>query len=127
MTSKTLWLRITAFSGALAIMLGAFGAHGLKESISAEMLVIFETGVKYHFYHTLALLGLLAMSRENVLPKPLPAICLTWLIGIIIFSGSLYVLSISGIRWLGAITPIGGVAMIIGWLWLALSARKILK
>lgn len=127
MNAKILWLRITALSGALVIMLGAFGAHGLKESLSAEMMTIFETGIKYHFYHTLALLALLSFSKENVLLKPVQSICMTWLIGIIIFSGSLYLLAITEIRWLGAITPIGGVAMIIGWLWLAVSARKILS
>ncbi len=127
MSNKLLWLRITAVLGALAIILGAFGAHGLKEIISGEMLTIFETGVKYHFYHVLAMLALVGFCRSNRLPKPVPFICFSWLFGILVFSGSLYILSISGIRWLGAITPIGGVAMIIGWLWLAVSARKVMQ
>lgn len=125
MNSKIVWLRITAVCGGMAIILGAFGAHALKEMLTEEMLTIFETGVKYHFYHALAMLGLISYANQDMLPKPMPSILLCWLIGILIFSGSLYILSISGIRWLGAITPIGGVSMIIGWVWLAISAKKI--
>lgn len=125
MNAKTLWLRIAAICGGLAIVLGAFGAHGLKESISEEMLIIFETGVKYHFYHALAMLGLIAFAKQASIPKSMTGVCICWLFGILIFSGSLYILAISGIRWLGAITPIGGVLMIIGWFWLAISAKSI--
>lgn len=125
MNSKIFWLRITAICGGLAIVLGAFGAHALKETLTEEMLTIFETGVKYHFYHALALLGLIAYIKQDVIPKSMITILLCWFIGTLIFSGSLYILSVSGIRWLGAITPIGGVLMIVGWFWLAISARKI--
>lgn len=104
---------------ALAVALGAFGAHGLKNMLTDEMLDIFETGVKYHFYHAIGLLviGLVAQHMSE-------SLLLQWagwmmIAGILIFSGSLYILSIAGIRWMGAITPIGGVCFIISWILLA--------
>lgn len=106
---------------ALVVMLGAFGAHGLQSRLSAEMMEIFETGVQYHVYHALGLLavGLLAVH----IPDSSYLRWAGWLMlaGIIIFSGSLYVLSISGIRWLGAITPIGGVSFIAAWILMLLA------
>jgi uncharacterized membrane protein YgdD (TMEM256/DUF423 family) len=98
----------------IAVTAGAFGAHGLKTKISAEMLTIFEVGVRYHMYHALALFVVSwAYSRW---PNSLVTTS-GWLfiIGIILFSGSLYALSISGIRILGAITPFGGLAFLAGW------------
>jgi uncharacterized membrane protein YgdD (TMEM256/DUF423 family) len=99
----------------LAVALGAFGAHALKERLTPEMLTIYHTGVEYHFYHALGLLavGILA----NMLPE---SAALKWsgglmIAGILIFSGSLYVLSVTGERWLGAVTPVGGVALIAAW------------
>jgi len=111
-----LFLSIGAISGALAVMLGAFGAHGLKDKLSDKMLTNYMTGVEYHFYHTFAILavGLLAM---HVQPRLL-------VIGIILFSGSLYIMALTGITKLGAITPIGGLAFIIGWILLAITAFK---
>lgn len=108
---------------ALAVALGAFGAHGLKSQLSTDMLQTFKTGVEYHFYHALGLLliGILAVSYPSELVK-WAAILLT--AGIILFSGSLYVLAISGIKWLGAITPLGGISFIAGWLLLFLSVWK---
>ncbi len=112
-----------AISGFLSVALGAFGAHGLKNRLSAEMLAIFETGVRYQMYHALALLAVAwACSRW-------PG---TWsagsgwlfLAGTLIFSGSLYVLALSGVRWLGAITPLGGLAFLAGWLCLLVAAIK---
>lgn len=106
----------------IAVAAGAFGAHGLKSRISAEMLTVFEVGVRYHMYHALALLAVSwAYSRW-------PSSLVTtggWLfiIGIILFSGSLYALSLTGIRMLGAITPFGGLAFLAGWFclfWVAL-------
>lgn len=104
----------------LAVMMGAFGAHGLKAKLDADMLAVYQTGATYHMTHALALLacGLLALHlRDSVL--------LQWssrlfLVGIVLFSGSLYLLSVSGVRWLGAITPIGGTAFIIAWALMAL-------
>jgi uncharacterized membrane protein YgdD (TMEM256/DUF423 family) len=105
---------------ALAVAIGAFGAHGLKTRLSEEMMAIFKTGVEYHFYHALGLLliGILSMN--------LPSGLLNWsavfiFLGIVLFSGSLYVLAITGIKWIGAITPVGGLSFIAGWVMLFLS------
>ncbi|MFT3929712.1 MAG: DUF423 domain-containing protein [Spongiibacteraceae bacterium] len=116
-----MYLVIAAINGFLAVALGAFGAHGLKQKLSADMLAVYQTGVQYHFYHTLALFGVALLMLQ--LPQ---SALLRWsaglfLIGMIIFSGSLYVLAISGIRWLGAITPLGGVAFLAGWALLAIA------
>ncbi|WCK54418.1 DUF423 domain-containing protein [Aneurinibacillus sp. Ricciae_BoGa-3] len=108
----------------LSVALGAFGAHGLKGKISADMLAVYETGVHYHMIHAIALL-IIAFIGEKFIGTSLPAWS-GWLmqIGIILFSGSLYALSISGIRILGAITPIGGVAFLAGWVLLVIAAIK---
>ena len=118
-----LFLSIGSISGALAVMLGAFGAHGLKGKLSEKMLANYMTGVEYHFYHTFALLavGLLAMHFQSRL---LSASGWVFIIGIMIFSGSLYVLALTGITKLGAITPIGGLFFIIGWILLAAAVLK---
>ncbi len=119
-----LFMVIAALSGALSVALGAFGAHGLEARLSAEFLRTFETGVRYQFYHTLALLAVVvAIGRWP--SSSLPVIA-GWLFiaGIVVFSGSLYLLVMTGTRWLGAITPIGGVAFIAGWLLLALAAWR---
>ena len=118
--AKTL-LMVAAISGLLAVVIGAFGAHGLKGRIATDLMAIFQTGVQYHFYHTLALL------LVGILMLQFPQISLLkwsgWLFiaGIVIFSGSLYALAITDIKWLGAITPIGGVAFIAGWLTMAIA------
>jgi uncharacterized membrane protein YgdD (TMEM256/DUF423 family) len=108
---------------ALAVALGAFGAHGLKSQLSTDMLQTWKTGVDYHFYHGLGLLliGILAVSYPSELVK-WSAILLT--AGIVLFSGSLYALAISGIKWLGAITPLGGISFIAGWVLLFLAVWK---
>lgn len=113
-----------AIAMALAVALGAFGAHGLKNKLSQEMLAVFETGVQYHFYHGIGLLivGLLAQYMPN-------SAMLEWsgwlmMFGILIFSGSLYLLAVSNIRWIGAITPIGGLCFIASWIFLALAVWK---
>jgi uncharacterized membrane protein YgdD (TMEM256/DUF423 family) len=118
-----IFLSLGSISGALAVMIGAFGAHGLKGQLCDQMLAIYKTGVEYHFYHTLALLGigLLALNYES---KLLTASGWSMVAGIIIFSGSLYALSISGVKILGAITPIGGLCFIAGWVLLALAVWK---
>ena len=114
---------IASFALALAVIVGAFGAHGLKSRISPDMLQVYKTGVEYHFYHALGLLliGVLAMQAPSTyLNIAAGFICA----GIVIFSGSLYVLAITGIRWIGAITPIGGMSFIVGWIFLALAFLK---
>ena len=113
-----------ALLGILAVAIGAFGAHGLKELlITNGRLDVFETAVKYQFYHALALLivGVLSEKLDGVGMKRV-----TWsfLGGVIIFSGSLYVLAITNISWLGAITPIGGVLMILGWVFMIAGIAK---
>ncbi|WP_101758556.1 DUF423 domain-containing protein [Oceanicoccus sp. KOV_DT_Chl] len=117
------FLLIAAISGLMAVAIGAFGAHGLKARLTEDLMAVYQTGVQYHFYHTLALMlvGTLALQ----MPMPL----LNWsgclfIVGMIIFSGSLYLLALTGIKWLGAITPLGGVAMIAGWLSLAVAVYK---
>ena len=108
---------------ALAVALGAFGAHGLKAHLSTEMLQTYKTGIEYHFYHALGLLfiGVLSISYPSGLLN-WSAILLA--IGIVFFSGSLYVLSISGIKWIGAITPLGGLCFIAGWVLLFVAVWK---
>jgi len=111
-------------SGLMAVIIGAFGAHGLKDRVAEDLLVIYQTGVQYHFYHTFALLAV------SLLLLRYPQVgLLNWrggffIIGTMIFSGSLYVMALTGFRWLGAITPIGGVVLIIGWLMLVAAACK---
>ena len=108
---------------AAAVAIGAFGAHGLKAHLAAEMLTVYKTGVEYHFYHALGLLlvGVLAVIMPNVYLK-WSAIFLS--VGIILFSGSLYALAVSGIKWLGAITPLGGLSFIAGWVFLFVAVWK---
>lgn len=109
----------------LAVALGAFGAHGLKERLTPEMLAVFEVGVRYHFYHGLALLAL-TLAPGRLWGSPWAGRAgLAWIVGVAVFSGSLYLLSVTGVRWLGAITPIGGVAFILGWIFAMLGARQL--
>jgi uncharacterized membrane protein YgdD (TMEM256/DUF423 family) len=108
----------------LAVASGAFGAHALKSKLTKEMLTIFETGVHYHFLHALGLIltGIIALKISDSNLVNWSGIFL--LLGIIIFSGSLYVLSLTGIRMIGAITPIGGISFLAGWILLAIAALK---
>ncbi|MDG2047799.1 MAG: DUF423 domain-containing protein [Halioglobus sp.] len=120
------FITLASFSGMSAVLFGAFGAHALKGRLDEHALNVFETAVQYHFYHTLALLvvGVMALSHsQTVLLKSSG-----WLfvIGILVFSGSLYLLSFTGMRWLGAITPLGGLALIAGWACLAAAGWKLM-
>lgn len=122
-------IKIAALLGALAVALGAFGAHGLKQRLDAEALQVYQTGVTYQFYHVLALLavGLLQLHNAN---KLLRWSANLFVAGIILFSGSLYALTIfklegiEGFRFIGAITPIGGLMFIAGWIMLFVGAAK---
>ncbi len=116
-------LMIASVLLALAVSLGAFGAHGLKSQLSTDMLQTYKISVDYHFYHALGLLfiGILAVSFPSELLKWSAILIIA---GIILFSGSLYVLAISGIKWLGAITPLGGLSFIAGWVLLFLAVWK---
>jgi len=108
---------------ALGVLLGAFGAHALKNILSPEVLAVYKTGVEYQFYHALGLL-LIGVIGFQVKSKYLQWSGLFISIGIILFSGSLYVLSISGIKVIGAITPIGGLSFVAGWIFLAIAIIK---
>jgi uncharacterized membrane protein YgdD (TMEM256/DUF423 family) len=118
-----MFLRIGAVLAGLGVALGAFGAHGLRDRLSPEMLAVFETGVRYQMYHALALLVVgLAWARW-------PSTMLVtggWLfvVGIALFSGSLYLLAITGTRWWGAVTPLGGLAFLAAWVLMALAITK---
>jgi len=105
---------------ATAVSLGAFGAHGLKKIISVDMLVIYQTGVQYQFYHALGLLGVAFIAHINS-TKLVNIAGNLMFTGVLIFSGSLYLLVILNLKWLGAVTPIGGVLMVVSWVLLAWS------
>ena len=107
-----------SISAFLAVVLGAFAAHRLKSKLPPDMFNIFEVGVRYQMYHALALLAV-AWASSRWLGMSVTAAGWLFLAGTAIFSGSLYLLSVTGLRWLGAVTPIGGVAFLLGWLLLA--------
>ena len=117
-------LSVAAISGLLAVALGAFGAHGLKAIISPEMLEVYKTGVQYHFYHTFALLvvGILMNFKYT---KALKWSAYLFMAGIVLFSGSLYVMAISGVKALGLITPFGGTVWIVAWILLIVHCSEL--
>ena len=117
------FLLIGAAAGFLAVALGAFGAHALRARLSADMLDVFETGVRYQMYHAIAILivGLIAARLDGWLIRT-AGWCFT--AGIVLFSGSLYALAVTGIRPLGAITPLGGVCFLAGWIALVVGVLK---
>ncbi len=121
-----LFLSLGALSGLLAVAFGAFGAHALRGRLDDCAMGVFETAVQYHFYHTLALVavGLLALHQPHA--ALLRSSGWLFVLGLVLFSGSLYALSLSGIKWLGAITPLGGLAFIAGWACLAAAGWKLL-
>ena len=112
-----------AAAGFLGVAFGAFGAHALRARLSPEMLAVFETGVRYQMYHAFAAIAAAwAFARW---PKRVFGVAgVLFLAGIVVFSGSLYALALTGERWLGAITPLGGLAFLAGWLCLAWGARR---
>jgi len=121
---RSVFLFLSAVSGLTGVAMGAFGAHGLKTILSAEMLAVYRTGVDYQMWHALGL-GLIAICRQQFPESAL----LKWagwsmFAGIVLFSGSLYLLAILNIKWLGMITPLGGVAFLIAWITVAVFAFK---
>jgi uncharacterized membrane protein YgdD (TMEM256/DUF423 family) len=124
-----IFLAIAAILGGLAVAAGAFASHALKEKLTERALEIFETGARYQMYHALALLlvallcnsGLQTLSYEAP-PPTLVTAGIAFIVGVVIFCGSLYALSLTGIKWLGAITPLGGAAFLVGWGCLAVAA-----
>lgn len=108
----------------LAVALGAFGAHGLRDRVAEELISVFETGARYHMYHALALLITARVAAISTGRAARMAGSL-FLAGILLFSGSLYLLAVTGVRWLGAVTPLGGVAFLGGWVALAFAVRGV--
>ena len=117
------FLLLGSVSAFLAVALGAFAAHGLKDKLSPEMLGVFEVGVRYHLYHSLALFVVAWIGSQYPEVNSSPA---GWLFaaGIVLFSGSLYAMSVSGTRWLGIVTPFGGICFLGGWIWIAWGVWK---
>ena len=118
-----LFLALGALSGAVAVTLGAFGAHALRGRLAPELAAAFEVGVRYQMYHALALLAVAWAATR----APGGGVAFAgWLFvgGTVVFSGSLYLLALTGARWLGAVTPVGGLAFIAGWLLLAWAALR---
>ncbi len=120
------FVSVGAFIALLGVAFGAFGAHGLKSILSEHMLEVFHTGVRYQMYHAFGLIvagGALAVYELSHFRWA------TWsfLTGIVLFSGSLFIMSLTGVRWLGAITPLGGLFFILGWLFLTIGFWKVAK
>ena len=116
-------LSCAAFSAMLSVILGAFAAHGLKSKLSESLLMTFQTGVQYQMYHSLALILLVILYRQ--IPQSLLLYSAGFMFaGIILFSGSLYMLALTQIKWFGPITPIGGVCFIVGWALIIVAAIK---
>lgn len=123
LSERVVFQRMAGALGAIGVLAGAFGAHALSQRLDPDMLKVFETGVRYHLYHVLALLAVSVAGERVWGSRWASRACTAWVVGIFIFSGSLYTLSITGIKWLGAITPIGGVALVLGWIFIVLSAN----
>ncbi|TDX28678.1 uncharacterized membrane protein YgdD (TMEM256/DUF423 family) [Modicisalibacter xianhensis] len=122
MRQRPAWVAM-ALSGLIMVMAGAFGAHGLEGRVSASLLEAFETGVRYQAWHTLAILGVLIWRQQMPL-KGQPLVLWLWGTGIVLFSGSLYLLALAGTRGVGMVTPLGGVLLMVGWLALAVTAWR---
>jgi uncharacterized membrane protein YgdD (TMEM256/DUF423 family) len=113
-----MWWRVAGVTGAVGVLLGAFGAHGLRSMVTdPHLLEVWETGARYHLIHAVALCAVAAHPRA---PRTAG---IAFLIGIVLFSGSLYLMTLTGQRWLGAVTPFGGISFVAGWLALAWESR----
>ena len=122
------WVIVGAVSGFLGVATGAFGAHGLKERLDAYSLGIWQTAVQYQMWHAaaLVLVGLLARFAVSESTATVSSLAgWAFLMGTLLFSGSLYVLALSGIKWLGAVTPLGGVGFLVGWAALAMLGLRL--
>jgi uncharacterized membrane protein YgdD (TMEM256/DUF423 family) len=120
-----LFLIFASINGALAVMLGAFGAHGLKGKVSESLLAAYKTGIDYHLLHVLALIGLaLLILRTVTVPVWFIITGYCWMVGTVLFSGSLYGLALGGPQWLGPVTPMGGLLLIVGWLCLTIGLTQ---
>ena len=117
------WFAVGACAAGLGVVLGAFGAHALKVRLTPEMLAVFETGVRYHMYHALALLAA-GWAATRWTSSAVGVAGWAFLVGIVLFSGSLYILAATGVRAWGAVTPFGGLGFIVGWVALAWAALR---
>ena len=120
------WLAVGAVLAGTGVALGAFGAHGLRSLVSEQALAVFDTAVRYQMYHALAILGL-ALGVGRLPARALNQTAWAFVLGIVLFSGSLYALVLTGAGWFGAVTPIGGVLFLAGWIRLAWSALNRLE
>jgi uncharacterized membrane protein YgdD (TMEM256/DUF423 family) len=120
---KSNWFAVGAIAGAIGVVLGAFGAHALKSRVSEDLLSVFEIGVRYQMYHALALFAV-AWAAGHMPGSWINASGWLFTSGILIFSGSLYLMTLTGERWLGAVTPVGGLCFILGWIALAVAALR---
>lgn len=116
-------LAVAAFFGATGVMLGAFAAHGLKQRLPEHLLSAFQTGVQYQLIHTLALLAIVLLYRQQS-HALLPWAANVMMVGVLFFSGSLYLLATTGVKWFGPITPLGGLLLIIAWVLLLVAAVR---
>lgn len=126
LTTARLFFAIASLLAALSVAGGAFGAHALKGTLSEQALNSFETGVRYQMYHALALLIVAFLIGQYPQTSGLVTVGWCFVAGVVLFSGSLYGLSLGGIKALGPVTPLGGVAFIVGWVLLAWNSRSIL-
>ena len=117
-------ITLAAVNGLIAILLGAFTTHALRESITEELLKTFETGVTYHMYHSLAMLAVSILSLHFPHVRVLKFSAYSFLLGIMLFSGSLYFLALTGVSGIGIITPVGGIFFILGWIALCIFGAK---
>jgi len=122
--ARRTWLAIGALLAGLAVVMGAFAAHALEAQLDSEAMAIYRTGAQYHLYHALGLLLIAAVAGRGVHGGTSWIAAAVMLIGVVIFSGSLYLLALTGASWLGAITPLGGTALVIAWLVLAVGAFR---
>jgi len=109
-------------SGGLAVAAGAFGAHALQGRVDEDLLAVFETGARYQMYHALALLAVAWVASRRPQSRAVGVAGWSFVAGSLVFSGSLYILALSGVRWWGAVTPLGGVTLLVGWAALARAA-----
>mgnify|MGYP002624639666 CR=1 FL=1 len=120
-----IWIAVASVLLLLGVGLGAFGAHGLRDRLDEYHLGVYEKGVFYHLIHALGLLGVAMFATQQVdPPRLLATTCVLLTVGIVLFSGSLYLLAITGTRWLGAITPFGGLSFLAAWATLAYAALR---
>ena len=118
-----IWTALGAVSGFLAVAAGAFGAHALKGRLTPEALAAFETGARYQLVHAVALVAV-GLGGARLAPRDLRGVGASWVVGSALFAGSLYAYALTGQRLWGAVTPLGGLAFLLGWAWLAVAAWR---